>query len=847
MMTLCDRIEHWHCREHRRIISVQGRIRCLTRIEPGERITLLRADCAEPTPRKLPHALFGVTIVPTTETRNTTTALLEPPVDAVSALPLIVDSTRFASRIRDWLQSGARLLLLSGLMLPTLASAATFTPTVLTDLTIGSLANVNASGQITTQGNAITLRSAVIAANAANAAGNSNTINLLAGTYQLTIPGTGETSASGDALIGDLDVLVPASGTVTVTVQGAGAALTTIQQTTGIDRIFDLHPVNLAGSVNFTLTGVRLTGGHNAISSGGAILAGRPGDVTNLTNCIFDGNISPSNGGAISQSSGSASHDLTITNCVFNNNTATLGSGGAVSYSGQGTVTITNSTFTNNTAGSDGGALNLSGTIPGGFHNISKSTFSNNTANNATTPGAGGAIGGVQGQALTAQFNRFVGNLSPNLVIGASGKTIAIGGGTFTNIDVNSNWWGVNTGPAANEVLVPAPSLPPAVWLQLKTTASPSAIVTGQSTPLTSGFLSDSANNVIAVANLSALVGLPVTWSSIGGSVTSPQTTIQAAGTATATYNDTTGVAGSHSATAIVDSAPASGSTNTVALTVSKANTTPTITLDTPDPSNVGQAVTVNFTVTANSPGAGTPTGNVSISDGVDSATATVASGTVTITLNTAGNRTLTATYAGNANYNGGVSAGVAHVVTPLQSPQTITFTQPADSALSAGPVGLTATASSGLTVSFASTTPAVCTVSVASASLVSVGVCSISATQAGNASFAAATPVTKTFNVLKGAQTITFTQPADTALAAGPVSLTASASSGLAVSFASNSAAVCSVAGNSVTLVSVGLCSISALRRATPTSMRPPRSPGRSTSRRTRMSSPSRHLRTRR
>ena len=705
-------------------------------------------------------------MMPTTEIRHTTTARLEPPVDAVSALQLIVDSTRFASRIRDWLQSGARLLLLSGLMLPTFASAATFTPTVFTDLAIGSLANVNASGQITTQGNAITLRSAVIAANAANAGGNSNTINLLAGTYVLSIPGTGETSASGNALIGDLDVLVPASGTVTVTVQGAGAALTTIQQTTGIDRIFDLHPVNLAGSVNFTLTGVTLKGGNITGGSGGALLAGRPGDITTLSNCVFDGNTSPNNGGAIAQSSGNASHNLTITNCVFDNNTAGI-DGGAVHYSGLGgSLTITNSKFTNNNAGGHGGAVNVTGTTPGGFANVSTSTFLNNAATDATD--GGGAISGFNYQTLAVHFNRFIGNSAG---AGAPGKIVAavVAGGTGVAFDANQNWWSVNTGPAVNDVQGTAPTN----WLQLKTTASPSAIVTGQSTPLTSGFLSDSANNVIAVGNLSALVGLPVTWSSIGGSVTGPQTTIQAAGAATATYNENTGVAGAHSATAIVDSAPASGSTNTVTFTVSKANTTTTITLDTPDPSNVGQAVTVNFTVTANSPGAGTPTGNVTISDGVDSTTATVAAGTATITLNTAGNRTLTATYAGNSNYNASVSAGEAHVVTPLLSPQTITFPTPADTALTSGPVTLAATASSTLTVSYASNSAAVCTVAASSVTLVTAGICSITASQAGNASFLAATPVTKTFNVLKGAQTITFTQPADTALAAGPVSLT--------------------------------------------------------------------------
>src|SRR6185295_2671597 len=140
---------------------------------------------------------------------------------------------------------------------------------------------------------------------AANATGGVNTITLGAGTYQLTILGTGETAGSGDATIGDLDVLatITAGTRNTLTVQGAGAGSTTIQQTSGIDRIFDAHPVSAAGSITFILTGVTVKGGTLASSSGGAILAGRPGDVTTLVDCVFDGNTAPSNGGAISASS----------------------------------------------------------------------------------------------------------------------------------------------------------------------------------------------------------------------------------------------------------------------------------------------------------------------------------------------------------------------------------------------------------------------------------------------------------------------------------------------------------------------------------------------------------------
>jgi hypothetical protein len=120
-----------------------------------------------------------------------------------------------------------------------------------------------------------------------------------------------------------------------------------------------------------------------------------------------------------------------------------------------------------------------------------------------------------------------------------------------------------------------------------------------------------------------------------------------------------------------------SASTPVTSHTVNKADTTATITSDLPDSSTPGQSVTVNFTVTANSPGAGTPTGNVTVSDGVDSCIGTVAAGTCNLSLTTVGARTLTATYAGDANFNGDVSPGEPHTVTKFNTTTAITSDAP--------------------------------------------------------------------------------------------------------------------------------------------------------------------------
>jgi hypothetical protein len=109
---------------------------------------------------------------------------------------------------------------------------------------------------------------------------------------------------------------------------------------------------------------------------------------------------------------------------------------------------------------------------------------------------------------------------------------------------------------------------------------------------------------------------------------------------------------------------------------VNKADTTTTIIADAPDPSVVGQSYVVSWTVTANAPGAGTPTGAVTVSDGADACSAAVAAGACSLTSTTAGAKTLTATYAGDANFNSS-SGTEAHTVNQSSTTMTITADAP--------------------------------------------------------------------------------------------------------------------------------------------------------------------------
>ncbi len=142
---------------------------------------------------------------------------------------------------------------------------------------------------------------------------------------------------------------------------------------------------------------------------------------------------------------------------------------------------------------------------------------------------------------------------------------------------------------------------------------------------------------------------------------------------------------------------------------------------------------------------------------------------------------------------------------------QTITFNTLSSQVFGAAPFTVGATASSGLPVSFVATTPEVCTLSGAMVTLVQAGTCTIQATQPGNAIYAAAPPVSQSFQVTQASQTITFPALSNQPYGTPPFTVGATASSGLAVNFASTTTAVCAVSGATVTLAGKGTCIIQA------------------------------------
>jgi dienelactone hydrolase len=150
---------------------------------------------------------------------------------------------------------------------------------------------------------------------------------------------------------------------------------------------------------------------------------------------------------------------------------------------------------------------------------------------------------------------------------------------------------------------------------------------------------------------------------------------------------------------------------------------------------------------------------------------------------------------------------------------QTITFAALANRTLGDPPFTVYATASSGLAVTFTTSTPTVCSAggtNGATISLQAAGTCTVTAAQAGNAGYNPAPPVSRSFTVQSSKlnQTINFGSLSNRKLRVGQVQVSATATSGLPVSFTTTTPGVCTAGGTygrTITLRARGTCTVRA------------------------------------
>ncbi len=311
-----------------------------------------------------------------------------------------------------------------------------------------------------------------------------------------------------------------------------------------------------------------------------------------------------------------------------------------------------------------------------------------------------------------------------------------------------------------------------------------------------SGFAADPATGVVegsSTLSATASSGLPVTFGSNTPAVcTVALSTVSyvAAGTCTVTADQ----AGDDDYNA--------ASQVTLDITVAKADQVITGFISTPANGDVGDTTTLSAT--------GGNSGNPVTFGSNTLSVCTVAGNTVTLLI--PGTCTVTADQAGDDNYN--AATQVTLDIGVAKADQTITgFAAAPATGVFEGSSTLSATASSGLPVTFGSSTPAVCTVAVSTVSYVAAGTCTVTADQAGDDDYNAAPQVTLDITVAKADQEITgfISTPANGDVGDTTTLSATGGASGNPVTFGSNTLSVCTVAGSTVTLLASGTCTVTA------------------------------------
>ena len=416
--------------------------------------------------------------------------------------------------------------------------------------------------------------------------------------------------------------------------------------------------------------------------------------------------------------SATSSSGLAVSFTSSTTGVCTITSGGVLTLATAGTCTI-NADQAGNASFAAAATVSQSFTVAAvapGAPTIGTATAGNGQASVAFTAPASNGGATITGYTVTSNPGGFTGTgtASPIAVTGLANGTAY----TFTVTATNSA--GTSVASAASNSVAPIAS-------QTITFAAVTAQNFG-----TTPTLSATSSSGLAVSFASSTTGVCTITS--GGTltfVTVGTCTINADQAGNASFAAASTVTRSFTVAAVVPGAPTTGAATAGNGQASVAFTAPS--------SNGGATIT-GYTVTSN-PGGFTGTGAASPI-------------TVTgLTNGTAYTFTVTATNSAGTS----AASAASNSVTPITS-QTITFAAVTAQDFGTTPT-LSATSSSGLAVSFTSSTTGVCTITSGGAlAFVTVGTCTINADQAGNASFAAAPTVTRSFTVaaaVPGAPTI--------------------------------------------------------------------------------------------
>ncbi len=238
----------------------------------------------------------------------------------------------------------------------------------------------------------------------------------------------------------------------------------------------------------------------------------------------------------------------------------------------------------------------------------------------------------------------------------------------------------------------------------------------------------------------------------------------------------------------------------------------------------VGTAGDAQADVTWDAPASdgGSPifTYNAICTDGVNSFGASQNSPPITI-LGLTNGTAYTCTVAAVNGVGTGLESAPSSSFTPMGN-QSITFEAQAGQTFSPGgtfAISPLASASSGLEVSYGSSTTDVCTVSGTEVSIVAVGTCTLTADQSGDVAWNAAPQVEQSLIIGQASQVLVFppqtvaSHPfvAGGTFAIAPEANSAQPNSGEPIVYSSLNDNVCTVSGTTVTIVAAGTCQLAA------------------------------------
>ncbi|MBD9477644.1 fibronectin type III domain-containing protein [Pseudoxanthomonas sp. PXM02] len=552
------------------------------------------------------------------------------------------------------------------------------------------------------------------------------------GAYKIgdTVTATWNNTAGGD---NNSDTI--SSVTVNFTQFGGGAAVSASNSSGTWTATYAI----VAGAIDLTNRNVTVTATDNA---------GNATSTSDTTNATVD-NIAPSVS-SITPAGGAVSSDTTVdftvdfSESVSNVSTddfTLVGTGSAtgtiasVSASSGDPITVTVGAIT----GTGTLKVNLNGSTNivddagnsiAAYSGGTTHTVSIFTAPDAPTIGAATAGDGQVSVAFTAPASNG-GSAITGYTVTSNPGGITGGGNGFTTSPITVS--GLTNGQAYTFTVTATNSIG----------TSTASGASGSATPMadqTITFANPGAQNFGATPTLSATStsSLAVTFSSS----TTGVCTITSGGALTLVTAGTCTIDADQGGNASTNAAPTVSRTFTVNAVVPGAPTIGTATAgDTQAdvsfavPSSNGGATITGYTVTANpggstGTGAGSPITVAGLTNGV--------SYTFTVT-------------ATNVAGTGGASAP-SNSVTPA-SPQVITFANPGAQSFGTAPdlsvLGGGASSTSGLTITFTSSTTGVCTITSGGIlTFVTAGTCTINANQAGNAQYLPATQVSRSFTV---------------------------------------------------------------------------------------------------